>query len=70
MTKLKNIVIFTGTYDILNPDAIELKKKVEEVGGNLELKQYEKASHIWIVNKSCDSELVDKGYNDLVKEII
>lgn len=43
LTKLKNITIFTGTKDILNPDVQVLKKKAEQVNVKIEVKEYEKA---------------------------
>lgn len=43
LTKLKNITIFTGTSDILNPDVQVLKKKAEQVNVKIEVKEYEKA---------------------------
>ncbi len=46
LSKLNNISIFTGTYDILNPDALLLKEKADKVGGDVKLKVYDKAKHI------------------------
>jgi len=66
---LENITIFTGTYDILNPDAKLLAKKANEVGVNVNIKEYEKANHIWIIDKNCDEELVKRGYHDLLENI-
>lgn len=43
LSKLKNITIFTGTYDILNPDVYVLKEKAEQVKVKIEVKEYEKA---------------------------
>jgi len=62
--KLKNIVIYTGTYDILNPDCHLLKEKAEKEGVNIEIKEYETAPHIWIVNNQ--DELAISAYNDLI----
>lgn len=63
-SKLKNIVIYTGTYDILNPDCHLLKEKAEKEGVNIEIKEYETAPHIWIVNNQ--DELAISAYNDLI----
>ena len=69
LTKLKNITIFTGTYDILNPDVYVLQEKAKEQGVDIEVKEYEKAGHIWIITKKGDSNIIEKGYNDLLEKI-
>lgn len=73
LSKLKNITIFTGTYDILNPDVKVLKERAQKQNINIEVKEYEKASHIWILkdelsNKN-ESELIKKAYNDLIETL-
>ena len=72
LSNLSNITIITGTNDILNPDVHVLEKKAEEQGKTIEIKEYEGAGHIWIINEKGDRELIEKGYQDLiniVKEI-
>lgn len=72
LSNLSNITIITGTNDILNPDVHVLEEKAEEQGKNIEIKEYEGAGHIWIINEKGDRELIKKGYQDLiniVKEI-
>lgn len=69
LSKLNNISIFTGTYDILNPDAMLLKEKADKVGGNIELKVYNKAKHIWLIDNNSDTEITNKAYNDLLEEL-
>lgn len=69
LSKLNNISIFTGTYDILNPDAMLLKEKADKVGGNIELKVYDKAKHIWLIDNNSDTEITNKAYNDLLEEL-
>lgn len=69
LSKLKNITIFTGTYDILNPDVYVLQEKAKEQGVDIEVKEYEKAGHIWIITKKGDSSIIEKGYNDLLEKI-
>ena len=64
-SKLENITIFTGTYDILNPDVHELQKKAEEQGTSINIYEYDKASHIWIIQNQ--DELANKAYNDLIE---
>lgn len=65
LSKLKNIVIYTGTYDILNPDCHVLQEKAKEQGVNIEIKEYATASHVWIINN--DDELAKNAYNELIK---
>ena len=67
LSKLKNIVIFTGTYDILNPDCHILQEKAQKDGVNIEIKEYEQAPHIWIVNN--EDELANSAYKDLLEEM-
>lgn len=69
LSKLNNISIFTGTYDILNPDALLLKEKADEVGGDVKLKVYDKAKHIWLIDNNSDAEITTKAYNDLLEEL-
>ncbi len=66
VSKLKNVTILTGTYDILNPDVYQLQKKANDAGIDIEVKTYNKAPHIWIITKNADNELVEQGYNDLI----
>ncbi len=61
LDKLKNVTIYTGTYDILNPDVEILVQKAKEKNVTIDVKEYEECGHIWIV-KDIDSQ----GYKDLV----
>lgn len=69
LSKLKNITIFTGTYDILNPDVHVLEEKANEVNVSLEIKEYEGAGHIWFINNNSGKELEEAGYQDLLEEV-
>ena len=66
LSKLKNVTILTGTNDILNPDVHVLQEKAKQIGVNIEIKEYESAGHIWIINNNSSEELVQKGYEDLI----
>ncbi len=59
---LKNITIFTGTNDILNPDVHELVKK----NNNIIIKEYTEKSHIWLID---EKEEAKKEYQDLIEQI-
>lgn len=69
LSKLKNVTIFTGTYDILNPDVHVLQEKAKESNAELEIKEYDGAGHIWFINNNRGKELDEKGYQDLLEEV-
>ena len=69
LSKLKNITIFTGTYDILNPDVHVLDEKAKKVNVSLEIKEYEGTGHIWFINNNSGKELEEAGYQDLLEEV-
>lgn len=66
LSKIKNLTILTGKDDILNPDVDILKQRANEVNVNIKVKEYEHAGHIWIINQNSESEIVEKGYQDLI----
>lgn len=67
---LENITIFTGTYDILNPDVYVLEERAKKVGTQINIKEYDKAGHIWIIKSNGEEELQEEGYKDFINEII
>ena len=69
LSKLKNVTILTGTHDILNPDVYVLEQKMKQKGKSITIKTYDNASHDWIIERNCDNELVEKGYQDLLNLI-
>lgn len=69
LANLGNIVILTGTNDILNPDVHVLLEKARKDGIGIELKEYEGAAHIWMIEKNSNEELVNKGYQDILNLI-
>lgn len=69
LTNLRNIVILTGTNDILNPDVHVLLEKARKDGIDIELKEYESAAHIWMIEKNSSEELINKGYEDIIELI-
>lgn len=70
LSKIKNLTILTGKDDILNPDVYILKERAKTVNTEIEVKEYENAGHIWIINKNSDNEVVEKGYQDLIDLLI
>ena len=70
LEKLKNVTIFTGTYDILNPDVHVLDEKAKKQGTKIDIREYDKASHIWILSKSnSEKDLKENAYKDLINVI-
>lgn len=67
LSKLENVTILTGTYDILNPDIHVLQEKAIQVGVEIQIKEYEKAKHIWVIEKNSEQELIDKAYQDILE---
>ena len=66
LSKIENLTIITGTSDILNPDVHVLEERAEEQGRDIEVKEYEGAGHIWIINQKGEEELINKAYQDLI----
>lgn len=50
LEKLENITIYTGTYDMLNPDVHVFMEKAEKAGIKIDLREQEKAIHIWMTH--------------------
>ena len=70
LSKLKNITILTGTNDILNPDVHIIQEKAKEQGLTIEIKEYQNANHIWMIEKNSSQELVQQGYEEILKLLI
>ena len=66
---IKNLTIFTGTYDILNPDVHVLKEKSVKEKCDLEIKEYIGAKHIWFIEQNSSEKLNMQGYNDFIELI-
>ena len=68
LENLENITIYTGTYDILNPDVHVLINRAKEININIDLREKEKAIHIWMThveNKRVYS--AKETFEDIVK---
>ena len=64
MDKIDNVFIFTGTYDILNPDVAILKAKLSSE--KLLVFEKQKAQHNWILNVDKNKE----DYQKLLKTLL
>lgn len=69
LEKIKNVTIFTGTDDILNPDVYVLQERAKEVNVEIEVKEYESAKHIWVIEKNSDQKLIEQAYKELCEKI-
>lgn len=69
LSKLKNVTILTGTYDILNPDVHRLEERAKQIGVEIQIKEYEKAKHVWVIEKNSEQELIDKAYQDILEQL-
>ncbi len=69
ISTLQNIKIFIGTEDILNPDCQLLKEKADAVNGDVEIKEYKDAKHIWIIDNNSGEEVTKQAYNDVIEEL-
>jgi len=64
MDKIDNVFIFTGTYDILNPDVAVLKDKLSSE--KLSIFEKQEAQHNWILNVDKNKE----DYQKLLKTLL
>ncbi len=73
LEEINNLVIYTGTNDILNPDVHILNQKLKNNGINAKINEYEGAIHNWIlekyVDKKYDDELAKNAYKNLISDI-
>ena len=70
LDKLEDVIIYTGTYDILNPDVKILEERAKKVGNTINIYETEKATHIWLLYKYKDKEndeLVEEPYNKMIE---
>lgn len=70
LDKLKNVSIFTGTNDILNPDIKILQERAKEVGTEINVYETEGATHVWLLYKYKDEKndpLVQEPYKQMIE---
>lgn len=66
VSKMKEIIIFTGTYDILNPDIYVFKERAKEQNKEIIIKEYEGKEHDWLVSGEEIEEY--KDFLQIIKE--
>ena len=65
---LESLTIYTGTYDILNPDVHLFMEKVKEANLNVDLREKEKAIHIWMTHvENKKVYAARETFNDIVE---
>lgn len=70
LEKLENITIYTGTYDILNPDVHTLIDRAKQYNVNIDLREVEKASHIWMIEKDKNNGYKsEETFEEIVQQI-
>lgn len=73
LDKLENVIIYTGTYDILTPDVHTFEKLAKEKNLKLDIRETKGAAHIWLIkrytDKKYDDDKAKDAYNNLVKLI-
>jgi acetyl esterase/lipase len=47
MDGLPPIGVWTGTHDLLYPDAVRLQSKAQEIGAPVSLFEYDRLFHVW-----------------------
>ena len=66
---LPHISVFTGTFDILWPDARKLKEKAEEAGLPLDYYEYPAMQHVWMLFPIPEAKAVRTVIVDQIKEM-
>lgn len=69
LKKLKNVVILTGTYDVLNPDVHVLEQRAKQEGITIKIRETKKAEHIWMLKRKQNVYLAEEGYQQVIEEI-
>ena len=64
---LKNVTIYTGTYDILNPDAHSFLERAEKENVDIDFRETKKAIHIWMTYREKKEYASEETYQDIVK---
>lgn len=64
---LENVTIFSGSYDILNPDAKLFTKIAETKGIHIDYRESSKSTHIWILfHRDPETYHARESYQELV----
>lgn len=69
LENLNHLIIFTGTYDILNPDVHSLEKKTKAIGVTIQIEETEGAMHNWIIYNRQEVYRSQEDYQKLVSAL-
>ncbi len=73
LENLENVIIYTGTNDILNPDVHVLALKAKKSGSNMIIKETKEAVHDWLIQRYQDEnyedDLAKEAYKQLIQDI-
>ena len=69
MAALPEVTVYTGTYDILNPDVHLLVENAKNVDVDVNVKEVEGKGHIWIIEE-IKNRKNDESYKDLINIIM
>lgn len=70
LDKIKNITIFSGSYDILNPDTDLFVEKAKKENLEVDYRKTEKAVHIWILShRDKNIYRAQEDYEQLIEAI-
>ena len=61
------LCFFILLYYFLNPDTKEFAEQAKTENVNITVKEYEKASHIWILRS--EDELATSAYKSLIEDL-
>lgn len=73
LENLENVIIYTGTNDILNPDVHVLALKAKNSGSHITIKETKEAVHDWLIQRyqdeSYEDDLAKEAYKQLIEDI-
>lgn len=69
LKELKNVIIYTGTSDILNPDVRKLKQMAENEGADITVKQVVGAKHNWILKRKQKEYKAEESFQEMINDI-
>ena len=69
LSNVGDVIIFTGTYDILNPDVHKIIDIAAKQGTQIKLYEYEGAKHIWLIKNNTDESITLEAYKELINQV-
>ena len=67
---LKNVTIYTGTNDLLNPNVKRLEERAKQEGISINIKRRDGAQHIWLLEHENEQiSYANEDYKELIQEL-